>query len=223
MMGAADLSASSATPAHMVTLTHAYCMDVTEVTVAAYAACVAGGACTATASGSSSCNQGVAGRGNHPINCVTWDQARAYCQSVGKDLPTEAQWEYAARGAVTEPVYPWGMQAPDDTRLCWNGGAENNMGTCPVGHYPAAAFGLFDMAGNVWEWTRDCFASYDPGGAALSDPGVPFAPTCSSADRVYRGGGWGDSYAVYVRAAFRYGSDPSLQGDDLGFRCARGL
>ena len=223
MMGSNDAALCNGgdcpTPVHAVTLS-AYCMDVTEVTVAAYRGC---SACSPPSTTAGACNWIAAGRDDHPINCVTWDQARAYCQSQGKDLPTEAQWEYAARGAMTEPVYPWGMQPPDDTRLCWNGGTEHNMGTCPVGHYPAAAFGLFDMAGNVYEWTRDCFANYDSGVGPVSDPGVPFAPTCSSANRVLRVGGWNNSNAILVRAAFRLRNVPTSLNDDLGFRCARGL
>ncbi len=120
MMGVADLPNS--TPVHTVTLT-SYCMDVTEVTVAAYATCPSS-TCTAPATGSY-CNWMVTGRDNHPINCVTWDQARAYCQWVhggGGDLPTEAQWEYAAAGGSMDWEYPWGNDAPHD-QWCWNGGS----------------------------------------------------------------------------------------------------
>ncbi len=218
MMGAADLSGYGATPVHTVTLT-SYCMDVTEVTVAAYATCPSG-TCTAPAT-STNCNWMVAGRDSHPINCVTWDQSRAYCQWVhggGGDLPTEAQWEYAAAGGAMDWEYPWGNDAPAN-QLCWSGGsAGRRSSTCPVMSFPtpADAFGLFDMAGNVWEWTGDCYGAYSAMAAVN-----PTGPTGSCRNRVFRGGGWGDSVPSNVRVAERNYSYPSNSGYNVGFRCAR--
>ncbi len=217
MMGAADLGA---TPVHTVTLT-SYCMDVTEVTVAAYATCPSG-TCTAPVTGDP-CNWMVAGRDNHPINCVTWDQSRAYCQWVhggGGDLPTEAQWEYAAAGGAMDWEYPWGNDAPAD-QLCWSGGsAGSRSSTCPVMSFPtpADAFGLFDMAGNVWEWTGDCYGAYSSAAAVN-----PTGPTGSCTDRVSRGGCWYGADPTVVRAAVRSISGPSSLFSGVGFRCARPL
>jgi len=213
LMGDADTASGQAQPPHMVTLS-AYCMDLTEVTVAAYRGCTS---CTAPTAGTTSYagNWGVTGRDNHPVNYVDWNQARAYCQSRGGDLPTEAQWEYAARGTDGR-IYPWGNTAPA-SQLCW-GGVTGRTSTCPVQSYPSgnSPFGLFDMAGNVWEWTRDFYASYTS--AAAIDPTGP----TSGASRVYRGGSWVSTTATFVRAAFRYGDSPVIRYSDVGFRCSRG-
>jgi formylglycine-generating enzyme required for sulfatase activity len=186
-------------------------MDLTEVTVAAYRLCTAPG-CTPPSTGTYY-NWFVTGRDNHPINGVDWNQSRAYCQSRGGDLPTEAQWEYAARGSdVANHIYPWGNAAPA-SQLC-----RNQSSTCPVQSYPSgnSPFGLFDMAGNVWEWTRDFYASYTS--AAAIDPTGPTSGT----NRVVRGGSWYDASATRVRAAFRLGYSPTYRSDVIGFRCVRG-
>lgn len=103
-------------PEHAVTVA-AFCMARTEMTVAEYDACVAAGRCTAAgALHNPHCNTGMSGRSNHPINCVDLAQATAYCEAQGARLPTEEEWEYAARGAEGRR-YPWGSAAPDTTRL----------------------------------------------------------------------------------------------------------
>ena len=187
--------------AGMVTVS-AFFMDVTEVTTEAYAACVASNKCTAAYT-NGYCNAGVAGRENHPINCVDWNQATAYCAAQGRRLPTEEEWEYAARGTDGR-IYPWGNTTPTN-QLCWDGagndlGAGNRKSTCAVASFPAgnSPFGLSDMSGNVWEWTS----------------------SADGTNRVNRGGGWYYDSPSYVRSAFRYGSDPSFQDAFLGFRCA---
>ncbi len=215
-MGDSDPRSNAAQPAHMVTLS-AFCLDLTEVTVTAYGQCTAAG-CTAPTTGTG-CNWGMSGRGNHPINCVDWTQARAFCQSVGRDLPTEAQWEYAARGADSR-TYPWGNGVPA-TQLCWSGGGTSRSSTCAVQSFPSgnSPFGVFDMAGNVWEWTLDWYAAYSS--APASNPTGPSSPPPPAA-HVYRGGSWDNTSANDMRAAFRIDSDPSLRPYDFGFRCARG-
>jgi formylglycine-generating enzyme required for sulfatase activity len=144
-MGADDLFLTK--PVHQA---HAdtFDMDATEVTVAQYAGCVAAGACAAAKTGLP-CNSGQRDRSNHPINCVDFNRALAYCQWAGKRLPTEREWEWAARGADGRK-YPWGNEPPAG-RACWN----HTAGTCPVGSYPSgdSPFGLHDMIGNVAEWT----------------------------------------------------------------------
>ena len=173
----------------------AFCMDTTEVTTAAYAACVKSGNCAAASTGGS-CNAGVAGRDNHPINCVDWHNAKSYCRAQGQWLPTEEEWEYAARGTDGR-IFPWGNAEPAG-QLCWK-----SSSTCAVASFPAgnSPFGLFDMSGNVWEWTSSTYSATD-------------------ADRVIRGGRWGLDNPSGVRSAARDGNNPSLQFVRLGFRCA---
>ena len=197
--------ASNTSKAGQVTVS-AYCMDRAEVTTAAYATCVKSGKCTAADAGKAdnSCNAGVTGRGNHPINCVDWTQATAYCAAQGQRLPTEEEWEYAARGTDGR-IYPWGNAEPAG-QLCWNGegnslGKDNRNSTCAVASFPAgnSPFGLSDMSGNVLEWTS---SAYNGG-----------------ADRVYRGGNWLSDGPSFVRSAFRW-VGPSNRDGFLGFRCA---
>jgi formylglycine-generating enzyme required for sulfatase activity len=213
-MGASDIPA--AVPLHGVQLS-AFCMDTTEVTVSAYASCPRATCTTPDAVGN--CNWEVAGREQYPLNCVDWNQARAYCQSRGGDLPTEAQWEYAARGTDGR-LYPWGNDAPG-SQLCWSGGGTVQLRPCNVRSFPSgnSPFGLFDMAGNVWEWTLDYSAPYT--GSVASYVLNPTGPA-SGSTRVYRGGSWSHGAAVNVRASVRYDLAPTSRNDSVGFRCARG-
>ncbi len=197
-------------PVHAVTLA-AFELDEFEVTVSQYAACVTAGGCTAAGGGSVSsyCNAGVSGRDNHPINCVDWHQATAYCGWAGKRLPTEEEWEYAARGTDGRE-YPWGNAAPGN-QLCWKGGGTNRLGTCPVGSYPSgkSPFGVQDMSGNAWEWVSSLYAS----DYSLQPTGTTY--------RGLRGGGWVNNAASSVRSANRNNDASSYQSSSLGFRCAR--
>lgn len=188
-MGDADSSKSVAVAA--------FEMDVTEVTVAAYTACVKASKCAAMPSGGD-CNFGNGSKGNHPVTCGDWNEAQAYCNWAGKRLPTEEEWEYAARGTDGR-TYPWGNEAPD-SQLCW----KREDGTCPVGSHPAgrSPFGLDDMSGNVWEWTS-------------SDPDASTA-------RVLRGGAWNSGAASTMRCSDSVSFPPSFRDGKIGFRCARG-
>jgi formylglycine-generating enzyme required for sulfatase activity len=193
------------TPARAVTVA-SFDLDATEVTVDAYAACVNAGGCSAehlreaSTGGADACNWGAAGKGNHPVNCVDWGQAEAYCRVVGKRLPGEEEWEYAARGGTEAHTYSWGNAAPG-AQACWSGRSRSS-GTCAVGSFSPGAFGLADMTGNVWEWTE---SRWLPGDTA----------------RVFRGGGWVNSKASDLRGANRFGADASHRFSFLGFRCAR--
>jgi hypothetical protein len=193
----------------------AFCLDETEVTVFAFAACPTA-TCGSTPMGGLY-NLGTAGRSDHPINGVTWEQAMAYCRTRGATLPTEAQWEYAARGTDDRP-YPWGFTPPSN-QACWNRYPSPAM-TCPVGSLPQgdSPFGIHDMAGNVWEFTLDFTGAY-----RASDAGVLLDPTgpATGTSHVIRGGSWYQTAATELRASFR-NSLPSTteQNYTVGFRCA---
>ncbi|MBM4345366.1 MAG: SUMF1/EgtB/PvdO family nonheme iron enzyme [Deltaproteobacteria bacterium] len=244
---------SQESPQHKVTLS-AYYMDVTEVTVVEYAKCYAAGKCAEPGgdSKSSSCNwdsgahKAKAGRDQHPVNCVDWFNAQKYCQWRGGlldaanaakyDLPTEAQWEMAARGdcekngkAGTDDAgckaamrtYPWGDQAATCSFAVMYNGSASGCGTgttAAVGSKTAGAspYGLHDMAGNVWEWTRDWYSSSYYSGSPLQDP---FNNT-SASYRVKRGGGFNSS-ADSLRAGNRSNDYPSYLSNVIGLRCSR--
>jgi formylglycine-generating enzyme required for sulfatase activity len=189
-----------------------YLIDRTEVTVAAYRACVAAGKCEPPDTGAY-CNWDKPGKDRHPVNCVDARQAEAFCAFADKRLPAEDEWDFAARGTDGRK-YPWQEGAPA-AQLCWNGpgndlGKGNRQGTCTVGRYPAGAspFGALDMAGNVWEWTATRYCPYDH-------------RDCEDARRVIRGGGWNNLVPEYVRAQDRSKEALKARNDNIGFRCAR--
>ncbi len=198
-----------------------FCMKVTEVTVAEFGACRSGGRCLSDPLTGMGCNWNVAGRSNHPINCVDWNQAVDYCAWSGGRLATEAEWEGAARGP-TWRLFPWGGTPPTVALANSNNvhGATQNVGMAGQDRCNNP-FGLCDMAGNVWEWVNDCEAPYPTG--RVVDPRGPTGPGCTSATpRVSRGGGWFDS-GNFERASNRFRGDPSLRDAYTGLRCARGV
>jgi hypothetical protein len=181
------------------------CLDVSEVTADAYAACVARGACQdAGLRCGKAATYGAKARGNHPVNCVTWLDADRYCRAQGKRLPSEGEWEWAARGRLRGQVYPWGG-APPAERACWDGqgstlGKGGRNETCAVGTFPAgdSPDGLHDLGGNVREWTASKVGR----------------------DRVVRGGSWGDSLPEFLAAGFRGMNAVDERFEITGFRCA---
>ncbi|MEP7119381.1 MAG: bifunctional serine/threonine-protein kinase/formylglycine-generating enzyme family protein [Byssovorax sp.] len=245
-MGARDLN-DDAKPPHEVTIT-GFCLDRTEVTTRAYGSCVEKGRCEraleqvswpgvspdAKKRYSPFCNAGKPDRAEHPVNCVAWPMADNYCKKIGRRLPTEAEWEYAARGS-NQRKFPWGDEPPSarllnacgkECALWGDKHAEKHStmydeddgfsATAPVGSFPAgaAAHGVMDLAGNVWEWTADYYAPYsdekqqDPKGPATGDK------------RVVRGGDYFAFHADWARPAYRWKTEPESYNHAIGFRCA---
>lgn len=164
------------------------------------------------------------GKANYPVVNVTWYAAVAYCRSRGKRLPTEAEWEYAARGGLIDKTYPWGDEPVDKTRTNYLG--SEIRATTPVGTYPANGYGLFDMVGNVWEFTADEWGPYrsdaqnNPvaGGNLFLDNSFYKVTT----RRVIRGGSWGGA-PLNLRVAYRDSHPPDGARDFVGFRCAASM
>lgn len=146
----------------------------------------------------------------HPVVGVTWFEAKAFCEWKGKRLPTEAEWEKAARGGQEGLAFPWGDEA-DRARANFEG-----QGTLPVGNYAPNAYGLFDMAGNVWEWVADWF---DAAYYARSPEADPTGPETGK-ERVLRGGSYVDGIGPN-RVSHRHWFPPTARYKWLGFRCAK--
>ena len=154
---------------------------------------------------------------DHPVVNVTWEDATAYAEWAGKRLPTESEWEKAARGGDGRK-YPWGGQQWDSKHCNVNGAADGHEYTAPVGSFPegASPYGCVDMPGNVLEWCADWYdGGYDEP-APERNPNWPG----SGRSRVVRGGSWRD-HASVVRCADRAFRPPTRRYDDCGFRCAR--
>lgn len=211
--GMARLPAGELVPGDPNKSVDVFCMDTHEVTVKAYAQCVKSGKCTAAATTGNwvattadeklqrnqSCNAGRKDRDDHPINCVDWSQAEDYCKAQGKRLPSEAEWEWAARSGAVRYKYPWGFELPD-VQLCWSG-FQKRTSTCPVGAFPKGgdSFGVQDLAGNVREWTA----------------------TSVTGDRMHCGGDWTDKGSDDLFKLGYCGQAPKTsKAGFLGFRCA---
>ena len=171
----------------------------------------------------------LAGRRDHPVVHVSWTDARAYAGWAGKRLPTEAEWEYAARGGLEQRVFPWGDEftpGGEHRMNVWQGsfpdhntGDDGWYGTAPVAAYPPNGHGLFNMCGNVWEWCADWFSpGYYTESPRHDPPGPP-----AGAQRVIRGGSYlcHASYCRRYRVAARSASTPDSSTGHQGFRCAR--
>ena len=154
---------------------------------------------------------------DHPVVRVTWHEAQAYCEWAGGRLPTEAEWEYAVRGGKDGLKYPWGN---DITQENANYRGSKWKGTSPVRSYPANAWGLYDMAGNVWEWAADWYDENYYGTLPLDKPADDPRGPQSGKVRVLRGGSF-DIGSWNLRAAFRFRSEPDYRVINFGFRCVR--
>lgn len=208
-------------PSHTVFL-DSYQIDLTEVSNAQYALCVAAGACRPPDFGDSDLHSAKYVNpdfSRYPITHVNWYDARDFCAWVGKRLPSEAEWEKAARGDQDERFYPWGDITPDCSLVNFVGLNGDCPGaTTPVEDYPAGAsqFGLLNMAGNVREWAADW---YDANYYFSEPPDNPPGPETGS-EKSLRGGSFNSDW-VGIRVNRRSHNPPAFKAGDTGFRCAR--
>jgi formylglycine-generating enzyme required for sulfatase activity len=195
-------------PAHEA-IVPAFYMDVYEVTVDEYKKCVAEGGCKPTHEDRRFCNSRHADRGKHPITCVDLPMAAAFCAWAGKRLPTEREWEYAASNGKERYRYAWGDIEPTKDNCCM----EHPFGSCVVGSFKPGANGLYDMTGNVWEWTQSAFEPY------------PSHPKVDEIDDkrqwVHKGGSWSRRFSKWMRNMVRNRWKASDYSESLGMRCVK--
>ncbi len=178
-------------------------------------------------------------RGNHPAVHISWNDAAAYAAWAGKQLPTEAQWEYAARGGLIQKLYPWGDDLtpigaatghPQHLSNIWQGEfprvntAEDGFRfTCPVDAFPPNRFGLFSITGNAWEWCADPFRTGHSIASVIQTDDAP--QTADNAPRVMKGGSFlcHASYCNRYRVAARTANTPDSAASNVGFRCVQRL
>jgi formylglycine-generating enzyme required for sulfatase activity len=233
-MGGVDTDAQpDEKPPHNVTVS-AFWMDKLEVTNGMYTLCVKATKCQPPRDFQSATRKSYFGNADFndfPVIQVSWQDASNYCQWAGRRLPTEAEWEYAARGSADYRRYPWGEQSPDNNLANYDYGVRD---TSKVGSYPSGAspFGILDMAGNVYEWVADY---YDPNyyaGMPSQNPTGPSVAVGQGLRRVIRGGSWLDAFRDQRVSNRGYASSPDLSADSksekykgeannhTGFRCA---
>jgi len=193
------------------------CVDAAEVTVAELAACTENKACpplsrevrllSPVSTGeqealSRMCTARLPDNGELPANCVSQKDAARYCAWKGERLPTEAEWEWIATGGEDQLPWPWGTALPSDSNVCW----QRQHGPCAVRSKPPGGFEVFDMAGNVAEWTA---SSYGPYGKPVAD----------SDKKVVRGGSWESSKEAELSPKRRAWRESDYRDVTIGFRC----
>lgn len=193
-------------PAHRVTIARGYYLAETPTTNEQYKKCVDAGSCQRSAD---------IGKADHPVVNVDWNDAKQFCEWAGGRLPTEAEWEYAARGGRNDWRYPWGNEISHDVaNYLGTGGKDQWVGTSPVKSFPANGYGLYDMAGNVWQWVADWNGAYS--GGSVTNPKEP----SKGSGHVYRGGSWADA-TLHLRVSRRFSIKPGFRIIYFGFRCVR--
>jgi formylglycine-generating enzyme required for sulfatase activity len=220
----------SSRPVHEVTISRPFLIDRFEVSAGRFRACVEADLCRETIGSGAECNYPNE-RWDLPLNCIPWVWAQRFCERYGGRLPTEAEWEYAARG-TDERIYPWGNDEPTCERA-WYFDCEPNYDffiPSTIGSHPAGAshFGVEDLAGNVWEWVADWFSAdaYSACADGCTDPLGPSGPP-ENTERSVRGGGQFASDTrdpmVYplsaLRSDARDSASPTGSFVDIGFRC----
>lgn len=205
-------------PAHKV-LISAFLLDKTEVTLRDYGRCVDARVCKAVAPAVTAAGDdaGVVITDDHPVVGTTWYDAKKYCEWVGKRLPTEAEWEYAARRGRNGGLYPWA--GPWNSKNANSRGEADGYGrTSPVGTFAGgdSIDGVHDLAGNAAEWVNDW---YDPTYYLKTTERDPQGPEAPSGSKVARGGSWSDPDHV-LRSVTRQSIDPNVSNNAFGFRCA---
>ena len=217
--GTFDMGAPSGDefPAHTVNISE-FVLDATEVTNEHFQACVDAGCCDPpTYDGSYSGRQPYFGNGDfarYPVVFVTWQHARDFCEGQGGRLPTEAEWEYAARGSDGR-YYPWGSEDPNDSRAHYDEARDGDTAEVARHSEGNSPFGAEDMAGNVWEWVADGYSASYYTASPADDPQGPD----SGAARVARGGSFG-SAATEILSFYRASFHPQESFSNTGFRCA---
>jgi formylglycine-generating enzyme required for sulfatase activity len=236
LMGSDDGEAEEG-PAHEVYL-DAYWIDQAEITNGMYALCAEAGSCQPpkeTGSYTRASYYDDVKFADYPVIFVDWGMANAYCQWAGARLPTEAEWEKAARGE-SALIYPWGKDWDVESRKRLNFADKNNpemasdlsaddgyRDTAPVGSYPAgkSPYGIYDLAGNVWEWVADWYAPFYYRDSPLNNPPGPTGPTEEVSMRALRGGAWVAANPDVFHTYNRNGLELSDFSSSVGFRCAR--
>jgi len=178
-------------------------MDATEVTAGAYAKCVATGACGPAKDDDQFCTAKMKDHDEHPINCIDHKDASNYCAWVKKRLPTEAEWEHAAASDKGHK-FSWGNNDPTTHIACYS----HPGGTCKVASFAAGEYGLFDMSGNVWEWTDSWFSM------------LPDDPA-QGKRKIFKGGSWSRRWPKWLRVKNRSHWQPEKSNSWLGFRCVQ--